>query len=92
MWFGLKSLQIQKSLSTFKLIFRYLVVECQEGRQTREGSMYLNVMRRFSHELMKVSLLHNNYLFLGSVHLLSYGCSWEVSRHERRVRVALGDS
>lgn len=31
----------------------YLVVECQEGRQTREGSMYLNVMRRFSHELMK---------------------------------------
>ena len=30
-------------------------MECNEGKETKEGAMYLNVMRRFSHALMKVS-------------------------------------
>ena len=40
----------------FTVIYnRYLLVECNEGKETKEGAMYLNVMRRFSHALMKVS-------------------------------------
>ncbi|KAJ7385245.1 Phosphatidylinositol 3-kinase catalytic subunit type 3 [Desmophyllum pertusum] len=31
----------------------YLLVECNEGKETKEGAMYLNVMRRFSQALMK---------------------------------------
>ncbi|XP_022781859.1 phosphatidylinositol 3-kinase catalytic subunit type 3-like [Stylophora pistillata] len=31
----------------------YLFVECNEGKDTKEGEMYLNVMRRFSQALMK---------------------------------------
>lgn len=31
-------------------------MECNEGKETKEGAMYLNVMRRFSHALMKVSV------------------------------------
>ena len=35
---------------------RYLLVECNEGKETKEGAMYLNVMRRFSQALMKVGV------------------------------------
>lgn len=35
---------------------RYLLVECNEGKETKEGVMYLNVMRRFSQALMKVGV------------------------------------
>ena len=35
---------------------RYLLVECNEGKETKEGTMYLNVMRRFSQALMKVGV------------------------------------
>lgn len=38
------------------IYIRYLLVECNEGKETKEGAMYLNVMRRFSHALMKVSV------------------------------------
>jgi len=38
-------------------------VECNEGKETKEGAMYLNVMRRFSQALMKVGVSQmNNYL------------------------------
>lgn len=33
-------------------------MECNEGKETKEGAMYLNVMRRFSHALMKVAVSH----------------------------------
>ena len=36
------------------IFFRYLFVECNEGKDTKEAEMYLNVMRRFSQALMKV--------------------------------------
>ena len=35
---------------------RYLLVECNEGKDIKEGAMYLNVMRRFSQALMKVGV------------------------------------
>ena len=40
------------------LLIRYLLVECNEGQETKEGAMYLNVMRRFSQALMKVGVLN----------------------------------
>ena len=52
-------------LKQCELLTRYLLVECNEDKDTKEGAMYLNVMRRFSQVLMKVSC----FLFLL---LLSY--------------------
>ena len=37
-------------------VFRYLLVECNEDKEKKEGATYLNVMRRFSQALMKVNL------------------------------------
>ena len=47
----------------FNFIYtRYLLVECNEGKETKEGAMYLNVMRRFSHALMKVSAMFHIFI------------------------------
>ena len=43
-------------LYNYVILTRYLLVECNEDKDTKEGSMYLNVMRRFSQALMKVGL------------------------------------
>ena len=43
--------------------FRYLLVECNEAKDTKEGEMYLNVMRRFSQALIKVCITHHAHSF-----------------------------
>ena len=42
-------------------------MECNEGKETKEGAMYLNVMRRFSHALMKVSASARFLIFIISL-------------------------
>ena len=44
--------------------FRYLLVECNEAKDTKEGEMYLNVMRRFSQALIKVCITQSCSFFL----------------------------
>ncbi|CAH3041450.1 unnamed protein product [Porites lobata] len=42
-----------KSDTLANFFYWYLLVECNEGKDIKEGAMYLNVMRRFSQALMK---------------------------------------